>query len=399
MYLEKIKEARENIKDVVTKTPLLYSNVFSKSSNNEVYMKCENLQLTGAYKLRGALNKIISLSEEEKAKGVICSSAGNHAQGVAYASSLMGVKSSIVMPETTPYLKVESTKNYGGNIILHGKCYDDAFLKAKTIEEEEGKVFIHPFNDIDVICGQGTIALEIFEEINDLDYILVPIGGGGLISGISVAAKSLNPNIKIIGVQAEGAPSMALSIKKDKICTLDSVNTIADGISVKTPGSKTFEIVREYVDDIITVSENDIVNAFLLLVEKHKLVAEASGVVTLAALKKLRVKNKKVCCILSGGNIDMLTISTLINNGLVSKGRLFCFSVELKNVPGELLKISEILAKENANVVKLEHNQFKAINRIHNVLLEVTVETNGHEHIEKVINSFEREKYSIRVMY
>ena len=399
MYLEKIKEARENIKDVVTKTPLLYSNVFSKSSNNEVYMKCENLQLTGAYKLRGALNKIISLSEEEKAKGVICSSAGNHAQGVAYASSLMGVKSSIVMPETTPYLKVESTKNYGGNIILHGKCYDDAFLKAKTIEEEEGKVFIHPFNDIDVICGQGTIALEIFEEINDLDYILVPIGGGGLISGLSVAAKSLNPNIKIIGVQAEGAPSMALSIKKDKICTLDSVNTIADGISVKTPGSKTFEIVREYVDDIITVSENDIVNAFLLLVEKHKLVAEASGVVTLAALKKLRVKNKKVCCILSGGNIDMLTISTLINNGLVSKGRLFCFSIELKNVPGELLKISEILAKENANVVKLEHNQFKAINRIHNVLLEVTVETNGHEHIEKVINSFEREKYSIRVMY
>ena len=399
MYLEKIKEARENIKDVVTKTPLLYSNVFSKSSNNEVYMKCENLQLTGAYKLRGALNKIISLSEEEKAKGVICSSAGNHAQGVAYASSLMGVKSSIVMPETTPYLKVESTKNYGGNIILHGKCYDDAFVKAKTIEEEEGKVFIHPFNDIDVICGQGTIALEIFEEINDLDYILVPIGGGGLISGISVAAKSLNPNIKIIGVQAEGAPSMALSIKKDKICTLDSVNTIADGISVKTPGSKTFEIVREYVDDIITVSENDIVNAFLLLVEKHKLVAEASGVVTLAALKKLRVKNKKVCCILSGGNIDMLTISTLINNGLVSKGRLFCFSIELKNVPGELLKISEILAKETANVVKLEHNQFKAINRIHNVLLEVTVETNGHEHIEKVINSFEREKYSIRVMY
>lgn len=303
------------------------------------------------------------------------------------------------MPETTPYLKVESTKNYGGNIVLHGKCYDDAFIKAKTIEEEEGKVFIHPFNDMDVIYGQGTIALEIFEDINNLDYILVPIGGGGLISGVSLAAKSLNPNIKIVGVQAEGAPSMALSIQNDKICTLDSVNTIADGISVKTPGSKTFEIVREYVDEIITVSESDIVDSFLLLVEKHKLVAEASGVVTLAALKKLKAKNKKVCCILSGGNIDMLTISKLINNGLVSKGRLFCFSVELKNVPGELLKISEVLAKENANVVKLEHNQFKAINRIHNVLLEVTVETNGHEHIEKIINSFEREKYSIKVMY
>lgn len=399
MYLEKIKEARENIRNVVTKTPLLYSSVFSKSSNNDVYMKCENLQLTGAYKIRGALNKIISLSEEEKTKGVICSSAGNHAQGVAYASSLIGVKSCIVMPETTPYLKVESTKNYGGNVVLHGKCYDDAFIKAKTIEEEEGKVFIHPFNDIDVIYGQGTIALEIFEEINDLDYILVPIGGGGLISGISLAAKALNPNIKIIGVQAEGAPSMVVSVQEDKICTLDSVNTIADGISVKTPGSKTFEIVREYVDEIITVSESDIVDSFLLLVEKHKLLAEASGVVTLAALKKLKAKNKKVCCILSGGNIDMLTISTLINNGLVSKGRLFCFSVELKNVPGELLKISEILAKENANVVKLEHNQFKAINRIHNVVLEVTVETNGHEHIEKIVNSFEREKYSIKVMY
>ena len=399
MYLEKIKEARENIRDVITKTPLLYSNVFSKSSNNNVYMKCENLQLTGAYKIRGALNKIISLSEEEKAKGVICSSAGNHAQGVAYASSLMGVESCIVMPQTTPYLKVESTKNYGGNIVLHGKCYDDAFIKAKTIEEEEGKVFIHPFNDMDVIYGQGTIALEIFEEINNLDYILAPIGGGGLISGISLAAKALNPNVKIVGVQAEGASSMALSIQKDKVCTLDSVNTIADGISVKTPGDKTFEIVREYVDEIITVSENDIVESFLLLVEKHKLVAEASGVVTLAALKKLKAKNKNVCCILSGGNIDMLTISTLINNGLVSKGRLFCFSVELKNVPGELLKISEILAKENANVVKLEHNQFKAINRIHNVLLEVTVETNGHEHIEKIINSFERDKYSINIMY
>ena len=399
MYLEKIKEARENIRNVITKTPLLYSNVFSKSSNNNVYLKCENLQLTGAYKIRGALNKIISLSEEEKAQGVICSSAGNHAQGVAYASSLMGVESCIVMPETTPYLKVESTKNYGGNIVLYGKCYDDAFIKAKSIEKDEGKVFIHPFNDMDIIYGQGTIALEIFEDINNLDYILVPIGGGGLISGISLAAKALNPNIKIIGVQAEGAPSMAISIQNDSISTLDSVNTIADGISVKTPGDKTFEIVREYVDEIITVSENDIVESFLLLVEKHKLVAEASGVVSLAALKNLKVKNKNVCCILSGGNIDMLTISTLINNGLVSKGRLFCFSVELKNVPGELLKISEILAKENANVVKLEHNQFKAINRIHNVLLEVTVETNGHEHIEKIINSFEREKYSIKFMY
>ena len=399
MHLEKIMNVRENIKDTVIKTPLLYSNVFSKISNNNVYMKCENLQLTGAYKIRGALNKILSLSEEEKSIGVICSSAGNHAQGVAYASSLANVNSTIVMPKTTPYLKVESTKNYGGNVILSGKCYDDAFLKAKSIEEEQGKVFIHPFDDLDVIYGQGTIALEIFEDINDFDYILAPIGGGGLISGISLAAKELNPNIKIIGVQAKGAPSMALSIKNDKICTLETVNTLADGISVKTPGEKTFEIVKDYVDDIITVSESEIVESFLLLAEKHKLLAEASGVVTLAALKKLNIKDKKICCIISGGNIDMLTISSLINNGLVSKGRLLCFSVELKNVPGELLKISEILARENANVIKLEHNQFKAINRIHNVLLEVTVETNGHEHIQKILNSFKEYNYQINVMY
>lgn len=399
MHLEKIMNVRENIKDTVIKTPLLYSNVFSKISNNNVYMKCENLQLTGAYKIRGALNKILSLSEEEKSIGVICSSAGNHAQGVAYASSLANVNSTIVMPKTTPYLKVESTKNYGGNVILSGKCYDDAFLKAKSIEEEQGKVFIHPFDDMDVIYGQGTIALEIFEDINDFDYILAPIGGGGLISGISLAAKELNPNIKIIGVQAKGAPSMALSIKNDKICTLETVNTLADGISVKTPGEKTFEIVKDYVDDIITVSESEIVESFLLLAEKHKLLAEASGVVTLAALKKLNIKDKKICCIISGGNIDMLTISSLINNGLVSKGRLLCFSVELKNVPGELLKISEILARENANVIKLEHNQFKAINRIHNVLLEVTVETNGHEHIQKILNSFKEYNYQINVMY
>ena len=399
MYLEKIKIAQKNIEDIIVKTPLLYSNVFSENSNNNIYMKCENLQLTGAYKIRGALNKISLLSDEEKSRGVVCSSAGNHAQGVAYASSLIGVNSTIVMPKTTPYLKVESTKNYGGNVVLHGKCYDDAFLEAKRIENELGKVFIHPFDDIDVICGQGTIALEIFNDFKNFDYIICPIGGGGLISGISLAAKEINPNIKIIGVQAAGAASMKKSITNKAITTLDSVNTIADGIAVKTPGNLTFEIIKDLVDEIITVSENDIVETFLLLTEKHKLLAEASGVVSLAALRKLNVKNKNICCVISGGNIDMLTISSLINNGLVSKGRLFCFCLELRNVPGELLKISEILAKENANIVKLDHNQLKAINRIHNVQIEVTVETNGHEHIEQIINAFENESYSIKVLY
>ena len=399
MYIENVNKARENIKDVIVKTPILHSKVFSDISNNTVYMKCENLQLTGAYKLRGALNKIKGLTDYEKSKGVVCSSAGNHAQGVAYASSLIGVDATIVMPKTTPYLKVQSTKNYGGNVVLEGSCYDDAYNEAKRIEETENKVFIHPFNDMDIIFGQGTIALEILEEIPNIDYIVCPIGGGGLISGISLVAKEINPSIKIIGVQSEGASAMAESFKNKKLTPISSVNTIADGIAVKTPGDKTFEIIRENVDEIITVSDAEIVDAFLLLTEKHKLIAEASGVVSLAALKKLNITGKKICSVISGGNIDMLTISTLINNGLVSGGRLFCFSTEVPNTPGQLLRLSQLLAKENANIVSLDHDKFKAINRINNVLVEVTVETNGNSHIEKIVTSLEKEGYSIRVMY
>lgn len=399
MHLKEIIKARENIKDVITKTPLLYSNIFSDLYDNNVYMKCENLQLTGAYKLRGALNKIRSLNNEEKSLGVVCSSAGNHAQGVAYASSLSSVKSTIVMPKTTPYLKVQSTKNYGGNVILHGNCYDDAYNEAKRIEKENGSIFIHPFNDIDVIYGQGTIALEIFEELPNIDIIICPIGGGGLISGVALEAKKFNPNIKIIGVQAEGANAMLKSFDKGSLTSIDSVNTIADGIAVKTPGDLTFNIIREYVDKIITVSDDEIVEAFLTLSEKHKLIAEASGVVSLAALKNLNFKNKNVVSIISGGNIDMLTISSLINNGLVSRGRLFCFNVELPNTPGQMLQISKILADANANVVRLEHNQFKARNTLKNVLLEVTVETNGHEHIELVRKAFIDNKFNINQMY
>lgn len=399
MYIQDVKKAQENIKGIVIKTPLLYSNIFSDICSNNVYMKCENLQLTGAYKIRGALNKIKSLSDEEKKRGVVCSSAGNHAQGVAYAASLMGVNSTIVMPKTTPYLKVQSTKNYGGTVVLHGSCYDDAYLEAKKIESDKGQVFLHPFNDMEVIFGQGTIALEIFEEISNLDCIICPIGGGGLISGISLVAKEINPNIKIIGVQAEGAAAMFRSFNEGSLIKLDNVKTIADGIAVKVPGDKTYEIIKDKVDEIITVTDSELVEAFLILSEKHKLLAEASGVASLAALRKLKMENKNVCSIISGGNIDMLTISSLINNGLVSRGRLFCFSVELPDTPGQLLDISRILSEENANVVKLEHNQFKAINRISNVVLEVTVETNGHEHIEQIINTFESNGYVIKVMY
>ncbi|EOR20023.1 MULTISPECIES: threonine ammonia-lyase [Clostridium] len=399
MHFKKIEETREKIKDVINKTPILYSPTFSKLSNCSVYMKCENLQVTGAYKIRGALNKIRSLSDDEKSKGVVCSSAGNHAQGVAYAAELLGVKSTIVMPRTTPYLKIQSTKDFGGEVVLYGNCYDDAFLKAKSIEENNNSVFIHPFNDINVIYGQGTIALEILEEMQDVDVILCPIGGGGLISGISLAAKEINPKIKIIGVQAEGANAMEQSFKNGSLVSLNSVNTIADGIAVKCPGDLTYRIIQEYVDDIITVSDKEIAEAFLILCEKHKLLAEASGAASLAALRKLNMKDKKIVPIISGGNIDMITISSLINDGLVERGRLFCFSIELPDTPGQLLEISKILSELNANVVQLEHNQFKASNRLKNVLLEVTVETNGIEHINLIKESFTNMGFKINQMY
>ncbi len=399
MHLKEIKKARENIKDVINKTPLIHSNVFSSINNCSVYMKCENLQLTGAYKIRGALNKIRSLSEDEKLKGVVCSSAGNHAQGVAYAANLLGVYSTIVMPKNTPYLKIQSTQGFGGNVVLSGTCYDDAYLKAKSIESEKDAIFIHPFNDISIIYGQGTIALEILEDLNDVDVIVCPIGGGGLISGISLAAKEINPNIKIIGVQAEGANAMEESFKSGSLISLSSVNTIADGIAVKSPGELTFNLIREYVDDIVTVSDKEIAEAFLILCEKHKLLAEASGAASLAALRKLNLCNKKVVSIISGGNIDMLTISSLISDGLVERGRLFCFSVELPDIPGQLQEISKILSELNANVVQLEHNQFKASNRLKNVLLEVTVETNGLNHIELIKDTLNNHGFTIKQMY
>lgn len=399
MHLNEIRKAQENIKDIVNKTPILHSSIFSSINNCSVYMKCENLQITGAYKIRGALNKIRTLSKEEKSKGVVCSSAGNHAQGVAYAAKLLGVNSTIVMPKNTPYLKVQSTKELGGNVILHGNCYDDAFLKAKSIEAENNSVFIHPFNDINVIYGQGTIALEIFEDIENIDVIICPIGGGGLISGVSLAAKELNPNIKIIGVQAEGANAMEQSYKKGSLISLNSVNTIADGIAVKCPGELTFSIIKDCVDDIVTVSDKEIAESFLILCEKHKILAEASGAASLAALKKLDLNGKKVVSIISGGNIDMLTISSLISDGLVERGRLFCFSVELPDTPGQLQEISKILSELNANVVQLEHNQFKASNRLKNVLLEVTVETNGIEHIESIKSTLNENGFKIIQMY
>lgn len=399
LTLKDVLEARERIKDICVNTKLIYSSEFSRESGNEVYIKPENLQVTGAFKLRGALNKVSKLSEEQKRKGLIASSAGNHAQGVAYSASKLGIKATIVMPETTPLIKVQATKSYGVDVVLKGKVYDEAYEEAKRLEEENGYTFVHPFNDVDIMAGQGTIALEVIEELKDVDAILVPIGGGGLISGISVAAKAINPNIKVIGVQAEGAKPMKLSFDSGKLTYVDAVDTIADGAAVKKPGDITFEVIKKHVDEIVTVSDQELMEAVFILLEKHKLVAEATGVMSLAALKRLDFKGKKVVSLISGGNIDVVTIASLLNHGLLSRGRIFCFSVKLQDTPGQLLKISKILAEKGANVIKLDHNQFKAIDRLKHVVLEVTVETNGHEHIEDIVKALNEEGYNVDKVY
>ena len=387
--------AKEKLSKVLLKTSLIQSPIFSKEAGNEVYIKPENLQKTGSFKIRGAYNKITNLSDEEKKKGVIASSAGNHAQGVAYGAKESGIKAVIVMPKSTPLIKVESTKQYGAEVILHGDVYDDAFKKAKELEEKKGYVFVHPFDDKDVIYGQGTITLEILEELPETDIILVPIGGGGLISGIACAAKILKPEIKIIGVEPDGAASAYEAIKEDKVVELKEANTIADGTAVKKIGNITFEYIKKYVDEIITVSDYELMEAFLLLVEKHKIIAENSGILSLAALKKLKEKNKKVVSVVSGGNIDVLMISSMINKGLIRRDRIFNFSVNIPDKPGELAKVVDLIAQQGANVVKLEHNQFKNLSRFKDIELQIIVETNGSEHIQKLTQAFEEKGYEI----
>ena len=389
-------EARERLNTVITKTKLIYSNIFSNETGNDVYIKPENLQRTGAFKIRGAYNKIAKLTEEEKKRGVIAASAGNHAQGVALAAQKLGIKAVIVMPKHTPLIKVEATKRYGAEVILTGEVYDEAYEYAKKLQEKEGYTFVHPFDDEDVIEGQGTIALEVLDELPNADIILVPIGGGGLISGIASAAKLKNPLIKIIGVEPEGAAS-ALEARKNKhVVELSEANTIADGTAVKKIGEITFDYIEKYVDDIVTVSDYELMAAFLILVEKHKIVAENSGILSVAGLKKLNVKGKKIISIISGGNIDVLTISSMINKGLIARGRIFTFAVDLPDKPGQLVAVSQILSKQNANVIRLEHNQFKNLDRFHEVELQVTVETNGEEHINKITEEFKKRGYRIK---
>ncbi|MEG0371731.1 MAG: threonine ammonia-lyase [Clostridium sp.] len=394
-----IVNAKKVLNGVINSTKLIYSMDFSKEYGNEIYIKPENLQITGSFKIRGAYNKIYNLTDSQKAKGLIASSAGNHAQGVAYAATQLGINATIVMPKSTPLIKVEATKKFGANVVLIGDCYDDAYKEAKRLEKEVGLTFIHPFNDREIMAGQGTVGLEILDELEDVDIILVPIGGGGLISGVAVAAKGINPKIKIIGVEAIGAMAMKESIDKGGLVTLSVVDTIADGSAVKSPGDKAFEVVKKYVDEIITVNDFELSEMVYTLMEKHKMVTEATGALSLAALKKLGVTGKKVVSIISGGNIDVVTISELLNRGLLFKGRMFCFSVKLRDTPGELLRIAQILSDCNANVIKLEHNQFKAIDRLRQVLLEITVETNGHDHINDIIAELNKSGYSIDKIY
>ncbi|MBN2797127.1 MAG: threonine ammonia-lyase [Clostridia bacterium] len=384
-HLESILQAKEHLNSVLLPTPLIYSPGFSKEFENEVYLKPENLQRTGAFKIRGAYYKIAKLKDTQKINGLICSSAGNHAQGVAYAAQQLNLKATIVMPKTTPLIKVQATKQYGAEVILHGDVYDDAYTEARRLEKELGYIFIHPFDDWDIIYGQGTIGLEILDELEDVDCVLVPVGGGGLISGIATAIKHVKPSVQVIGVEPRGAMAMKQSLRMNERVTLKQVDTIADGVAVKEPGKLTFESIRQYVDDIVIVDDYDLMDAFLMLVEHHKIVAENAGLLSLAGLKKVKFKHKKVVSLLSGGNIDVVTMSSLINKGLISRGRIYCFSVDLPDTPGQLLKISQILSDHKANVVKLDHNQFRTTNRFHHVNLQVTIETNGHEHLNLIL--------------
>lgn len=399
LSLSQFEDARERLKDVIKETKLIYSPTFSEECGNEVYIKPENLQITGAFKIRGAYNRISLLTEEEKKRGLIASSAGNHAQGVAYAAQKLGVQATIVMPKPTPLIKVEATRKYGAKVVLAGEVYDEAYKEAKRLQEEHKYEFIHPFNDDDVIVGQGTIALEILEELPDADILMVAIGGGGLAAGVAHCAKLINPKIKIIGVEPEGAQCMNEALKAGKVVELPKVSTIADGAAVKVAGQRTFDLLNGVIDEIVTVSDYELMDAFLVLLERHKLIAENAGILALAGLHKIKEKGKKVVSIISGGNIDVLTISSMITKGLVSRGRIFSFSVDLTDKPGELLHISKILADQNANVIKLNHNQFKNLDRFTHVQLEVTVETNGEKHIKAITESLKNVGYEIIRLY
>lgn len=404
LSLEKFEEAYERVQEVILPTNLIKSDFFSQTTDNKVYLKPENLQLTGAYKIRGAYYKISTMSEEEKKKGLITASAGNHAQGVAYAARKFGVPATIVMPVSTPLLKVNRTKNLGADVILHGNVYDEACEKALELAEEHGYTFVHPFDDLDVATGQGSIAMEIVKELPTVDTILVPVGGGGLATGVSTLAKMLNPKIHVIGVEPAGANCLQESLRAGHVVTLNKVDTIADGTAVKTPGEHIFPYLQENLDDIITIEDDELIVAFLDVLENHKLLVENSGLLTVAALKHLPAENKKVVSILSGGNMDIITLSSVVQNGLILRSRIFTVSVRLPDVPGQLNKVSRVIADANGNVIKLEHNQFVSVNRNSSVELIITMEAFGEEHKQSIIQAlrdagYDPEERNPRALY
>ena len=387
MTLESFEEAAEAVSKVTQETKLLYSEYYSGQTGNKVYFKPENMQYTGAYKVRGAYYKISTLTDEEKEKGLITASAGNHAQGVAYAAKLAGIKATIVMPTTTPLIKVNRTKGYGAEVVLAGDVFDEACAKAYELADEFGYTFVHPFDDLAVATGQGTIAMEIIKELPTVDYILVPVGGGGLCAGVSTLAKLLNPKIKVIGVEPAGANCMQESLKAGHVVGLPDVNTIADGTAVKCPGEKIFPYIQENVDDIITIEDSELIVAFLDMVENHKMIVENSGLLTVAALKHMNVEKKKIVSVLSGGNMDVITMASIVQHGLIQRDRVFTVSVLLPDKPGELAKVSTLLAREQGNVIKLEHNQFISINRNAAVELRITIEAYGTEHKNAIVQA------------
>lgn len=393
LTLDKFEEASRIVSEVTLETKLVYSEFLSDQTGNQVYLKPENSQFTGSYKVRGAYYKISTLSEEERSRGLITASAGNHAQGVAYAAQKYGVKATIVMPTTTPLIKVNRTKSYGAEVVLFGDVYDESYAKAMELSEENGYTFIHPFDDPAVATGQGTIAMEIFQELPLVEIILVPVGGGGLATGISVLAKLLNPKIRVIGVEPSGAACLKASLKAGHVETLEQVSTIADGTAVKTPGKTIFPYLKENLDDVITIEDDELIEAFLDLVENHKLVAENSGLLSVAAARHLKEKGKRVACVLSGGNMDVITMSSVVTQGLILRDRIFTVSVLLPDKPGELCRVSGVIAREQGNVIKLEHNQFVSTNRNAAVELVITMESFGREHKERIIKALNEEGY------
>lgn len=398
MTLEKFEEASELVKKVTNSTKLVYSDYLSEQSGGKVYLKPENMQHTGAYKIRGAYYKISTLSDEERGRGLITASAGNHAQGVAFAAKKFGCKAVIVMPTVTPLIKVNRTKSYGAEVILHGDIYDDAYAYACELAEKEGYTFVHPFNDIDVATGQGTIAMEIVQELPTVDYILVPIGGGGLVSGVATLAKMLNPKIKVIGVEPAEAASMKAALAAGEVVQLESANTIADGTAVKAVGDKILPFVKENVDDVLLVEDDELIGAFLDMVENHKMIVENSGLLSVAALKQLDCKGKKVVCVLSGGNMDVITMSSIVQHGLIQRDRIFSVSVLLPDKPGELVQVAQTIAEAQGNVIKLEHNQFVSTNRNAAVELRITMEAFGTEHKQEILKALEKKGYRPRLI-